>query len=41
MESKGKFVSELGDEKDLKDLVFLMDLTVHLNWLNNHLQGEN
>jgi len=41
MESKGKFVPELEDENWLADLAFLVDLTVHLNELDTHLQGEN
>ena len=41
MESKGKFVTELEDENWLADLAFLVDLTVHLNELDTHLQGEN
>lgn len=35
MESKRKLVSEYAD------LAFLVDLTVHLNELDTHLQGEN
>ena len=32
---------ELEDEKWLTDLAFLVDLTIHLNELSRHLQGEN
>ena len=41
MESKGKLVPEIEDEKWLTDLAFLVDLTAHLNELNMHIQGEN
>jgi len=41
VKSKGKFVSKLEDEKWLKDLAFLVDLTAHLNELNMCLWGEN
>ena len=41
MESKGKFVPELGDKKWPRDLAFLVDLTTHLNELSMHCQGEN
>ena len=39
MKSKGKFVLDF--EKWLSDLAFLVDVTVHLNELNMHLQGKN
>lgn len=41
MESNGKSVPELEDEKWLSDLEFLVDFTAHLNELNMRLQGEN
>jgi len=37
MESEGKIVPELEDEKCLTDSAFFMDLTAHLNELNMHL----
>ena len=41
MESKGKFVPVLEDEKWLTDLAFLVSLNTNLYDLNMHLQGEN
>ena len=41
MVSENKFLPELGDENWLTALVFLVDLTTHLNELHMHLQGEN
>ena len=37
MESEGKLVPELEDEKCLTDSAFFIDLTAHLNELNMHL----
>ena len=40
MVSKNKFVLELDDENLLIDIALLVDLTIHLNELNVHLQDE-
>lgn len=39
MESKGKYTTELRDEKFLCEMSFLCDITSHLNEMNLQLQG--
>ena len=41
MESKRKLVQEFEDEKWVTILVFVVNLTSHLNELGIYLQGEN
>ena len=41
MEQNGKPIAKLDDESFLNDLVFLEDVTEHLDQLNTTLQGAN
>ena len=41
MEQKGKPMAELDNESSLNDLVFLADVTEHLDQLNTKLQSAN
>ena len=40
MDMKGKIIPELIDDNWVRDLVFLVDLTMHFNDLNTKLQGQ-
>jgi hypothetical protein len=41
MEKKDRNIEELNDEGWITDLVFLVDVTGHLNYLNKELQGKD
>ena len=40
MDMKGKIIPELSDDNWVRDLAFLVDLTMHFNDLNTKLQGQ-
>ena len=40
MDMKGKIIPELSDNNWVRDLAFLVDLTMHFNDLNTKLQGQ-
>ena len=40
MDMKGKIILELSDDNWVRDLAFLVDLTMHFNDLNTKLQGQ-
>ena len=40
MDMKGKIIPELSDDNWVRDLAFLVDLTMHFNDLNRKLQGQ-
>ena len=40
MDMKGKIIPELSDDNWVRDLAFLVDLTMHFNDLNTKLPGQ-
>ena len=40
MDMKGKIIPELSEDNWVRDLAFLVDLTMHFNDLNTKLQGH-
>ena len=40
MDMKGKIIPKLSDDNWVRDLAFLVDLTMHFNDLNTKLQGQ-